>query len=267
MKFISFLKFSILVSFLIVVFTSCNTGPVYKSVAESKMQEETQYIGFDERSALRYGISNDDEYLYIRIEALSRPSVLKIIQSGFYIYIDTLGKNEKTMCFNFHMGKTEKVFNAKLFRKGVKENAAEVGKIELESQIRDIGESAFFVANEVEESVLNDIDNGFAFNLKSGEYGSLLYYAAIRLDKIKKGGFDDLDNINIGIISGAFKKPNLAGSGAGRSRGYGGGGRGGMNNRTPQAQQQSNVDPQKMREMYMMSQPINFWINVKLYKQ
>lgn len=264
MKSISFLKFSILVSFLVVIFTSCNKGPVYKSVAESKMQKETQYIGFDERSAIRYAISNDKEFLYIRLEALSRPSVLKIIQSGFFIYIDTLGKREKSMWFNFPAGNTDKVFNAKLFREGKRENAAEVGKIELESQIRDIGEDALFVANEVEEDVVNDLNKGFAFNLKSGEYGSLVYYAAIRLDKIKKGGFDALDNINIGIISGAFKKPNLAGSGGGRR---GRGGRGGMNP-VPQAQQQqSNVDPKKMREMYIMSQPINFWINVELYKQ
>lgn len=266
MKSISFLKFSILVSFLIIVFASCNKGPIYKSVAEEKMQKETQYIGFDDRSALRYGISNDKEYLYIRIEALSRPSVLKIIQSGFYIYIDTLGKREKTMWFNFPVGHTDQVFNAKLFREGAKENAAEVGKIELESQIQDIGKSALFVANEIEEVIDNDLEKGFAFHLKSGEYGSLIYYAAIRLDKIKDGGYDALNNINIGIVSGAFKKPNLAGMGGGQRRGGRYGSRSGMN-RMPQAQRQSNIDPKKMREMYMMSQPINFWINVQLYKQ
>lgn len=266
MKFNSFLKFSILVSFLVVIFTSCNKGPIYKSVAEYKMQKEIQYIGFDQRSAIRYAISNDKEFLYIRLEALSRPSVLKIIQSGFYIYIDTLGKKDKTMWLNFPTGNTDNVFDAKLFREGAKENAAEVGKIKLESQIQDVGKSALFVANEVSEDVLNDLDEGFAFHLKSGEYGSLVYYAAIRLDRIKKDGLKNLDNINIGIISGAYKKPNFAGSGAGGRRGGRYGRRGGMN-RMPQTQQQSNVDPQKMREMYMMSQPINFWINVQLYKQ
>lgn len=265
MKFNSLIKFSFYVSMLVLVFTSCNKGPIYKSVAESKMQKEIQYIGFDNSSAIRYAISNDEEFLYVRLEALSRPSVLKIIQSGFYIYVDTLGKREKTMWFNFPTGKTDKVFDAKLFREGVKENAAEAGKIELESKIRDIGEQALFGANNVVEEVVNDRDKGLAFNIKPGEYGSLFYYAAIRLDKIKKGGFDNLDNINIGIVSGAFKRPNLAGSGGGgrrrgRSNQYGG------MNRVPQAQQ-SNVDPQKMREMYMMSQPINFWINVQLYKQ
>jgi hypothetical protein len=266
MKSISFLKFSILVSFLLIVFASCNKGPIYKSVAEEKMQKETQYIGFDERSGLRYGISNDKEYLYVRIEALSRPSVLKIIQSGFYIYIDTLGKRDKTIWFNYPIGHTDQVFNAKLFREGAKENAAEVGKIELESQIQDVGKSALFVTNEIEEVVDNDLENGFAFHLKSGEYGSLIYYAAIRWDKITDGGYDALKNINIGIVSGAFKKPNLAGMGGGQSRGGRYGRRGGMN-RMPQTQQQSNVDPKKMREMYMMSLPINFWINVQLYKQ
>ena len=64
---------------------SCGRGPVYKSVSEEKMKKEMQYIGFDFQSAIRYAISNDKEYLYIRLEALSRPSVLKIIQSGFYI--------------------------------------------------------------------------------------------------------------------------------------------------------------------------------------
>ena len=265
MKFNSFLKISIFVSILALVFTSCNKGPIYKSVAESKMQKEIQYIGFDNSSAIRYAISNDKEFLYIRLEALSRSSVLKIIQSGFYIYVDTLGKKDKTMWLNFPIGHTDKVFDAKLFREGAKENAAEAGKIELESKIRDVSLSAVFVAYENEEEVIDDIEKGFAFHLESGEYGSLIYYAAIRLDKIKKGGFDDLDNINIGIISGAFKKPNLAGSGGGGRRNNRSSRYSGMN-RVPQAKQ-SNVDPQKMREMYMMSQPINFWINVQLYKQ
>lgn len=265
MKFSSFIKFSFLVSILTLVFTSCNTGPIYKSVAESKMQKEVQYIGFDDKSAIRYAISNDEEFLYIRLEALSRASVLKIMQSGFYIYVDTLGKKEKTMGLNFPIGHTNQVFKAKLFKEGVKENAAEIGKIELESQIRDIDQSAFFVANATEEAVTNDLEQGFAFKIKSGEYGSLYYYAALRLDKLKKGGFANLDNINIGIISGAFKKPNLAGSDGGVRRG--GYGRYSGMSQMPQAQHQSNVDPKKLREMYMMSQPINFWINVKLYKQ
>ncbi|MCD6179164.1 MAG: hypothetical protein J7K39_04615 [Bacteroidales bacterium] len=261
MKSISLLKLSVIVSLFVVVFTSCNKGPIYKSVAEDKMQKEIQYIGFDNQSAIRYAISNDKEFLYVRLEALSRPSVLKIIQSGFYIYIDTLGKREKNIWLNFPLGHTDQVFSAKLFRKTVKENAAEVGKIELESQIKDVGKAAIFGVNETEEELVSDLEKGFAFHLESGEYGSLAYYAAIRLDKIKKGGFDALDNLSIGIISGAFKKPNIAGSGGrggGRSNRYAG------MNRVPQAQ--SNIDPKKMREMYLMSQPINFWINVQLYK-
>lgn len=260
MKSISFLKFSILISFLAVVFTSCNKGPIYKSVAEDKMKSEVQYIGFDNQSAIRYAISNDKEFLYIRLEALSRPSVLKIIQSGFYIYIDTLSKRSKDMCFNYPIGETDQLFNAKLFRDGKEENAAEIGKLELESQIKDVGKIATYVANEVEEIAENDIEKGFSFYLKPGEYGSLNYYAAIRLDKIKKGGFDNLDKFHIGIISGAFKKPNLAGSGN-----MGGRRSSGMRG-VPQPQHQSNVDPKKLREMYYMSQPINFWINVQLFK-
>ncbi|MDA3905712.1 MAG: hypothetical protein PF484_06520 [Bacteroidales bacterium] len=262
MRLISFHKLSIIFLFSVLVFAACSRGPVYKSVAESKMKSEIQYIGFDNNSAIRYAISNDKEFLYIRLEALSRPSVLKIIQSGFYIYIDTLGKKNRDMWFNYPIGKTDQLFQAKLFSKEEKENDAVAGKLELESQIKDVDKFALFVANEKEEPAENDLEKGFAFHLIPGEYGSLNYYAAIRLDKIKKGGFEAIDNLNIGIISGAFKKPNLAGSrrGGRRSSRYRG------MNRVPQAQQQSNVDPQKMRDMYLMSMPINFWINVELLK-
>ncbi len=263
MQSISFFKLSILISFIIILSSACTRAPIYKSIAEDKMQNEIQYIGFDNNSAIRYAISNDKEYLYVRLEALSRPSVLKIVQSGFYIYIDTLEKKNKEMWFNFPIGKTDQVFQAKLMREGDEENAAMARKLELESQIKDISKSALFVANKVEESVENDLEKGFAFNIKPGEYGSMNYYAAIRLDKIKKGGFKNIDKLSIGIISGAFKKPTLPGGGGGN----GGGRQGGMN-RMPQAQQQSNsnVDMNKMREMYLMSLPINFWINVQLFK-
>jgi len=262
MRLYSFLKFSIVFSIIALISFSCGNSPIYKSVSEDKMKSEIQYIGFDNQSAIRYAISNDQEFLYIRLEALSRPSVLKIVQSGFYIYIDTLGKKNKDMWFNYPIGKTDQLFQAKLFSKEEKENAAIAGKIELESQIKDVGKFALYVANLKEESAENDLEKGFAFHLMPGEYGSLNYYAAIRLDKIKKGGYEAIDKLDIGIISGAFKKPNLPGSsgGGGRSSRYG------SMNRVPQAQQQSNVDPEKMRDMYLMSQPINFWISLELYK-
>lgn len=254
-------KSSVFVIMLLVLFSSCGNKQVYKSISENDMKSEIRYIGFDNQSAIRYAISNDKEFLYIRLEALSRPSVLKIIQSGFYIYIDTLGKRSKEIGFNFPIGETDQLFQAKLFSKGDKENAAEVGKIELESQIRDVGKSATFTSNGNEVSVENDLEKGFAFNLKPGEYGSLNYYAAIRLDKIQKGGLKAMDKLNLGIVSGAFRKPNLAGANNG-----GGRNRSSSMNRVPQTQQ-NNVDPTKMRDMYLMSQPISFWVNVELYKK
>ncbi len=263
MKLFSFFKAGIVILFISLISISCGRGPVYKSVSENKMKNEIQYIGFDSQSAIRYAISNDKEFLYIRLEALSRPSVLKIIQSGFYIYIDTLGKKNKSTYFNFPIGQTDQLFQAKLFEENKMEHAAISGKIALESQINDVALVADFVSNEKKESVVSDIEKGFAFNIKSGEYGSLSYYAAIRLDKIKKGGFSTIDNLNIGIVSGAFKRPTIPGGGnrGGQSSRYSG------MNRVPQAQQSANYDPQKMRDMYLMSQPITFWINVALYKQ
>ncbi|HAG16637.1 MAG TPA: hypothetical protein DCG69_08965 [Bacteroidales bacterium] len=251
---------------LLIFLSSCNKAPIYKAVAEDKMKKEIQYIGFDNQSAIRYAISNDQEFLYIRLEALSKPAVLKIIQSGFYIYFDTIGKKDKNMWLNFPIGKSDGLFQAKLFKEVDKENAAITGKIELESQLKEVGKLAAFGANETEEMVENDLDKGFAFRLESGEYGSLSYYAAIRLDKIKKGGYHSIDKLNIGIISGAFKKPNLGGSaGGGGGGGRGGGNYGGMS-RVPQPQNQSNMDPERMRDMYLMSQPITFWVNVQIYK-
>ena len=263
MRLIAFLKLSISFSIIAFLFLACGRGPIYKSVAEEKMKSEIQYIGFDNQSIIRYAISNDKEFLYIRLEAMSRPTVLKVIQSGFYLYIDTLGKRNKVMYFNYPIGNTDQLFQAKLFEENKNKNAAEIGKLKLESQIKDVRQDALFVANQVEESVVNDIEKGFAFKIVSGKYGSLNYYAAIKLDRIKKGGFESLDRFTIGIISGAFKRPTLPGSGGGgnrRSRG-----RYGNMNRVPMAQ--ADYDPEKMRDMYLMSQPINFWINVELNKK
>jgi hypothetical protein len=231
------------------------------------MKDETHFIGFDNQSAIRYAFSNDADYLYVRLEALSKPSVMKIIQSGFYIYFDTLEKRNKEINFNFPIGKTDQVFKSKLYRKGDnQENAAIAGKLELESKIKDVGRVAAFHVGGEELIVKNDLEKGFAFKLSPGEYGSLSYYAAIRLDKIKKGGLKSLNKLSVGIISGSFKKPNLAGSDAGSGR-YGssryGGMGGGMG--TPQASP-SNEERQKMRERYLMSQPINFWVHLQLYK-
>ncbi len=266
------IRYSVIFIFSLGLSYSCSRGPIYKSVAESKMKDETHFIGFDNQSAIRYAFSNDSDYLYVRLEALSKSSVMKIIQSGFYIYFDTLEKRNKEMNFNFPMGETDQVFKSKLYRKGNKENAAVAGKLELESKIKDVGKFAAFHVAGKEVKVENDLEKGFAFKLNPGEYGSLSYYAAIRLDKIKKGGLKNINKLSVGIISGSFKKPNLAGSDGGRGRygnnRYGGGGMGGgmgAGMGTPQASQ-SNADRQKMRERYLMSQPINFWVHLQLYK-
>lgn len=263
MKQFTFSKYSYLLILVVLTSLGCNRAPIYKSLAEENMKKEIQYIGFDNQSTIRYAISNDKDYLYIRLEALSRPSVIKIIQSGFYIYLDTLGKKEKDIWLNYPQGYTNEVFNAKLFDGDQQENAALIGKLDLESKIKDVGKFGVFAANEKEESVENNLEKGFAFNLVPGEYGSLNYYAAIRLDRIKKGGLENLEIINIGIVSGAFKKPNMPGGGhsGGQSSRYSG------MNRVPTAQDQNNFDPQKFREMAIMSIPINFWIKVQLHKQ
>ncbi|MBN2237528.1 MAG: hypothetical protein JW729_08200 [Bacteroidales bacterium] len=258
MNIFQFLKAGFVLVFFALIAFSCKQTQYYQSVAESKMQTEIQYIGYDGQSGIRYAVSNDNDYLYIRLEALSKPSVIKIMQAGFFIYVDTIGKKSKDIWFNYPVGENEQQFNSKLFRQGEVENAAMVGKINLEAQIKDVAEYAIFSSNKEQEDVKNSKADGFAYGLKPGDYGSLSYFAAISLNRIKKAGIENIDQLTIGIVSGAFERPSMpAGGGGGRGRGMNG---------VPSTQTQQNIDPQRMREMALMSQPINFWIPVKLHK-
>jgi|GEM_PF-5315375 len=244
------------------VLSSCSHSPIYKSLDERKMKDNVQYIGYDSQNAIRYAISNDSANLYIRLEVLSRPAVIKIMQAGFYIYVDTLLKRNKDMWLNYPVGVPEQPFKAKLFREQDKENAALAGKLELESQVKDVARHAVFARGGTEEVLQADSLKGFAFQLIAGDYGSLNYYVAIPLNKIKAGGIKDLRQISIGFISGAFKKPNMgtAYGGGRRAGGYGYG-----NTQMPAGQGQ-NMDPQRMREMLIMGEPIVFWLKVELAK-
>ena len=54
-----------------------------------------------------------------------------------------MGKKSKSTYFNFPIGQTDQLFQAKLFEENKMEHAAISGKIALESQINDVAPSVF----------------------------------------------------------------------------------------------------------------------------
>ncbi len=56
---------------------------------------------FDSNTKLQVGLSNDDQYFYLRLIAPDRETQMKMFISGFEVWIDPTGKKKKTMGITF----------------------------------------------------------------------------------------------------------------------------------------------------------------------
>ena len=163
-----------------IILFSCASLPVYQSIKESDYDNETIYSGYDAESRLRWLVSNDSLYLYIRIDTDNPTTIKKVVNLGMKIQIDTTAKKKEGMFLNYPVFET-----SELSRKDKKQIKTQVNNsneraIKLGLMLQKTSSLVKFVKNN-EIHIFNayDKDADVIVKINADDTGNMQYYAKI----------------------------------------------------------------------------------------
>ncbi|MCK5028214.1 MAG: hypothetical protein KAR57_01175 [Bacteroidales bacterium] len=259
-------KTIIYITVIILITTGCS---VYESIyqdpplnIDGSSSDWTTTLDSKNNSSFSYGISNDNENLYIRININDQYVQKKLMLAGLTVWIDTTGKKKEYMGITCPIQKALPKMNRKI------QNQAEWKKDQLLEidflGFKEYGETYFISKNPY----------GVEVSIDQDQFKSLYYEMKIPVKSIYTDHSNlALKTLSIGLETGALKIPSqtnrpavsqsagISGRGKG-GRGGGAGGRGGgkgggPSGRTPDSSSITN-----------MTSPTKIWIkNIKLAQQ
>jgi hypothetical protein len=210
------------------VFSSCSKMPVYKSnsIAEPVNDKFAliQKMDYDKGTGVNYGVSNDDENLYLKASFNDAMSFRKILRGGLYVYFDPEGKKKKHYKLKIEKPKKQQSGSQQMTPGSYKNNLP----LLIDNTLTQVtwtknGEKQIFNRKLEKEPVFID--------LAAGNRNDLVLKVKIPLKAI---GLEDGQNtFSVGIESG-YISTGASGGGhpgggmkGGKGGGHGGGGQGG----------------------------------------
>lgn len=258
-----------IVSAFSVLFSSCAKLPAYKSVwvknvsvDELTTPDISKYYSAENK--IKYGISNNESTLFVRMEIEDRMTQMKFIRTGFKMYLDTTARKRQGQYIEYPVGNTQGV-PAEQRRSSSARNGSGQGNgtMDLTRMLSRLSKEVIYHANE--ESVKYDINDGalpFTVNIRIEGEQTIIWEAAIPLAMI--GSYDAEKGFSIGLVSGAFEMASgMSGGGPGASMGEGGRPEGGrQGGGRPEGGMTGGGSRPSMDSMQSMSEPIEMWFRV-----
>ncbi|MCB0654313.1 MAG: hypothetical protein KDC85_23740 [Saprospiraceae bacterium] len=236
-------------------FGCSSTMPIYESTLESKFSDNQAGMQLDETSDLSWQVTNDDQYLFVRLATSKRTTQTKILRAGLKIYFDQTGQKAETTYLNFPIFQERQRTSREEMgsRPGRPGQNEERRAFDLSGMIGKTPPDALFVRGE-EQMPFNYLSDQeiFKVELSADTSGVLHFYAAIPFEKINPEGLQGISKLSLGIVSGAFEIPVNTGNGMNPP----GGGMPGGNPRMAEMQ----------KRMAEMVEPVKIWSGLKLTK-
>ena len=257
------------------LFSSCAKLPAYQSVwvqdvsaDELTTPDISKYYSAENK--IKYGISNNESTLFVRMEIEDQMTQMKFIRTGFKMYLDTTARKRQGQYIEYPVGNTQGA-PAEQRRGSSARDGSGQGKrtMDLPRMLSRLSKEVVYHANE--ESLkydINDEELPFDINIRIEGEKTLIWEAAIPLAMV--GEYDEEKGFSIGLVSGAFEMPSgMSGGGQGASMGGaemsgggrpGGGGSGG--GRPGGSMGDESGSRPSMDNMQSMSEPIEMWFRV-----
>ena len=251
----------------------CAKKPIYKSEWQSPQLKVGEFadqwhapLQYNSKAQMLYGISNDNQNLYVALQITDKTVQRKILLTGLTFWLDTTGKGKEQLGLTFPVQKSSQMNRGK--NKGQQKNNQKKSKTEIqkfnEKYLNGMSELIIVGFDGETESRLggNKNANGINAILRLDSMQVLYYEVQIPLQLI----FDHPDtflNDSTNYFSYAFETGHIEmplqasggmkGKGGGQGGGQkGGGGRGGG--------QPSGANSEMRQEMQQMSQPSKFQV-------
>lgn len=224
-----------------------------------------------------YGITNDDENLYICITTSNRGSIFQIAGQGFTIWIDPKGGKRKTFGIHFPLG--QKQLDIGKMHDFARENQLDrrllinsVTRIKYFNQIQ----TEYEIIKKGRENEYRSLSDNDDIKIKfQNNRNSLIYEIKIPFSEIEENFSlvknNNVRHIGIGFVSKELLKPGFKGNGVqmvGRGQGRGGRGTsgnlpGGMKRDKVGVGMQGKMNTKGNRNQL---KPIDYWVKVGLAK-
>lgn len=249
----------------LVVLSSCASLPTVSSFAEKKTDTDI-YTHYDEASKIHYQISNDTDYLHIKLNTADFVTINKILKMGLTVYFDINGKKNDDISLEYPIANKERLSN----RNKSTFNSGQNRSFELDKMLSQKTKEVVFNHYENRETFLTDFNNSeIKVTISSKSNNEIVYDLRIPFTKIAAGGLAALSDLSIGIVSGKFSPPSSGGarptgmnSGGGK-RGGGGGMSGGGGKRGGGGMSGGNRSAGMGKSV--MATPVKIWFKVDLF--
>ncbi len=270
----------LIVSFLLVLVSSCKTQTIYKSAwyenSEGKVENKNNYVDniqYNSDAKMLYSIINDNKNLYVLLEVSDKTVQKKILMGGLTFWMDTIGEKEKQLGVTFPMKGSMKNKMGKMNKEEMMkqmQNGSLQGEINYH-EINDKFESSFNKMeligfnNEKEPMIVfNKNPKGINTTIRFDNKGTLNYRASIPLKLIFNNPNEFLSDstklFSFGFETGAVKMPSMGSGGKSGGGKKGGGmsqGGGSMQGKGGHGGGQSAAGMSGMQEL---SKPNKFWV-------
>jgi len=245
-------------AFIVLFLSSCATLPSVSSTALSKTKTD-EYTYYDASSKVHYEISNDADYLHIKLNTADFASINKIVKTGLTIYFDVEGKKDDAISLEYPLANKQKLSSRDKPSLGSTQNRG----FELDKMLSQKSKEAVFTHYETREPFLIDFNNsGIEVALSTTKNKEIVYEVRIPFEKIKDEGLASLENLSIGIVSGKMNMPNTGGA---KPSGISNGGRQGGGGKRGGGMHSGGNRPAGM-DMSSMMTPIKIWVKVNLHQ-
>ena len=270
-----------IITFLLIGFIASGcSSKLFQSNWKEPETKSTAFRFFHTDSKIRYNIENDAENLYFSFDVVDQLTIQKILTTGLRFFVDGTAKNKQKDELQFPIY-SDKVPISELEEYGNRyDQRIQLGKSTLDQMIPSDGYLKF--GGETVQ-IFNRMElKGTTVTLEFDSTRSLVYRAIIPLEAIKATG----DVISIGIETGGYEMPgndqalsqadvtqaNQGISAGDRAMGrgnnaYGGGGFGNNGLNTPTGSSAAGMALRNSSRYNKFSEPIRFWVKVKLNRQ
>lgn len=262
----------------IVLFMGCARVPVYNSswqqapsVIDGKTDDWNVNMMFDEKSGFIYGLSNDNENLFVHLKISDQAMQRKIMMTGLTFWFSQSGKKKDKVGVAFPVKSIPRRSQARGTRSQSggeeKRPAIDIEKInrKFESGMEPMHLLGFFGEGSHETANnLNDLGLNGMIRFDRQQY--MIYELALPLRKIlddPKAYLQDSTMVfAFGIETGSLEMPSM---GSGGPPSGGGMGRGGMEGGMSSGGGRSTgggrqMDPEMMQQMQGMSESTSLWV-------
>jgi len=221
---------------------------------------------YDRESKIFYRITNDNNNLYIHLNAIDETTQTKVLMFGFTVWIDTTARNKNQMGIKYPLARNERKqsMETKINRSGDFRRTNQENRTSLINQLNEIELIGFEDKKNIIHLYAKN-ENDIRGEIKLGENGALHYKLTLPFKRI---GIETLKNETVLSLlmesgnmemmkpSGGGGKPGAGGMGSGRPGGAVGRPGAGMGmGRNPQAMQRGKQE---------LSKPVKIKLIIKL---